>query len=182
MTGALAKRYARALAAAAREAGRLEEVARELRAVAGWLADPDLGPALASPVIKPEKRNAFLAEIARSLELSDLSKNFLSLLAENQRLGEIQGIDRSYQLMVDRELGRVRGVLQTARPLPDTSIEEIRQGLSKAHDCEVLLSTETEESLVGGVTVEIEGRVYDGSVRTQFAELTRSLTRGEGTT
>jgi len=180
MNGALDKRYARALAAAARGANRLEEVAEELAAATAWLANPELGTALASPIISEEARDKILAELASSLNLSDLTRNFLSLVVDNQRINEIAGIDRSYRDLVDKELGRVRGELRTARPLSDASTEEIRSGLSKAQGLEVLLNTETDASLVGGLTVEIEGRVYDGSVRTQLVELARALTRGEG--
>jgi len=180
MNGALDKRYARALAAAARGANRLEEVANELSAATSWLADPELGTALGSPIISDEDRDKLLGEVASSLNLSELTRNFLSLLVDNQRIHEIAGIDRSYRDLVDRELGRVRAELRTARPLSDASTEEIRSGLSKAHGLEVLLNTETDASLVGGLTVEIEGRVYDGSVRTQLVELARALTREEG--
>jgi F-type H+-transporting ATPase subunit delta len=180
MNGALDKRYARALAGAARSANRLEEVAGELASAAEWLRDPELGAALASPIIAADARDKLLAELSTSLKLSELTQNFLALLVANQRINEIVGIDRSYRDLVDKELGRVRAELRTARPLPDASTEEIRSGLSKAHGLEVLLNTETDASLVGGLTVEIEGRVYDGSVRTQLVELARALTRGEG--
>jgi F-type H+-transporting ATPase subunit delta len=179
MNGGLDKRYARALAAAARAAGRIEEVADELKAAAGWLADPALAAALASPTIQHDTRAKLLAELGTGLELSELTRNFLSLLVENHRIGEVQGIEAAYQHLVDHELGRVRATLHTARPLPEASTEEIRTGLSKAHGLKVLLSAETDESLIGGVTVEIEGRVYDGSVSTQLVELARTLTRGE---
>ncbi len=180
MNGALDKRYARALAAAARGTNRLEEVAGELSAATLCVQNPDLGAALASPVITTAARGKLLAELASSLNLSELTQNFLSLLVENHRINEIVGINRSYRDLVDKELRRVRGELRTARPLADESTDKIRSGLSKAHGLEVLLNTETDASLVGGITVEIEGRVYDGSVRTQLVELARALTRGEG--
>ncbi|MFP6665633.1 MAG: ATP synthase F1 subunit delta [Deltaproteobacteria bacterium] len=179
MNGGLDKRYARALAGAARSAGRIEEVADELAAAARWLLNAELAAALASPTIPHTTRASLLAELGKALDLSDLTRNFLSLLVENHRIGEIQGIELAYQTLVDHELGRVRATLHTARPLPEASTEEIRKGLSKAHGLEVLLSAETDESLIGGVTVEIQGRVYDGSVSTQLVELARTLTRGE---
>lgn len=179
MNGALAKRYARALAAVAREAGTLEAIADELSSAAALIANPELGAALGSPTIETATRDKLLAEVASSLGLSELTQNFLSLLLDNERIGELPGIDSSYRDLVDRELGRVRATLQTARPLPDASTEEIRQGLSKASGRDVLLSSEANAELVGGVTVEIEGRVYDGSVRTKLVDLARTLARGE---
>jgi len=179
MNGALAKRYARALAAVARDAGKLEEIAEELSSAAAIVANPELSNALGSPTIETATRDKLLGEVVSSLGLSDLTKNFLSLLLDNQRIGELPGIDSSYRDLVDRELGRVRAKLHTARPLSDASTEEIRQGLSKASGRDVLLSSETDSELVGGVTVEIEGRVYDGSVRTKLVDLARTLARGE---
>jgi F-type H+-transporting ATPase subunit delta len=41
----------------------------------------------------------------------------------------------------------------------------------------VIASVVVDPALIAGVSVEIEGRVYDGSVQTQLAHLTRSMAR-----
>lgn len=177
MTGAIAKRYARALAAVAGEQDRLEATADELDRVGAWLADPDVAAAFASPTLGVNARRGLVGRLAESLDLSELTRNFLSLLAERNRLEHFPAICRAYQTMVDRSLGRVRAVVRAATPPSDASVEEIRSVLEQISGKKVLVSVEVDPKLIAGVAVEIEGRVYDGSARTQLTHLARSMAR-----
>ena len=177
MTGGLAKRYARALASVAKEENRLEEVATELDAVSAWLADEELSEALASPALSHENRQALVAQMTDSLGLSDLTKNFLGLVTEQHRLDHFDGMRRAYGDLVDRELGRLRAALRTAQPLSDAQQAEIASALEAQHGKKILLSVEVDPALVAGITVEIEGKTYDGSARTQLAHVARTMSR-----
>jgi F-type H+-transporting ATPase subunit delta len=177
MNGSLAKRYARALASVAAEETRLEQVAEEIEQILAWLSDPELAAALASPVLGGSDRRALLASVTDSLALSATTKNFLRLLAEKNRLDELPGIARAYNGLVDQALGRVRGVLRVATPVSSASVAEITSTLEQIVGKTVLLKVETDPGLIAGLTVEIEGLVYDGSVRTQLALLAQAAAR-----
>lgn len=179
MTSAIAKRYARALAGAAGEQNRLEQTATELESIATWLEDVDVKAAFESPTLGVPARRSLVARLAESLGLSELSRNFLSLLAERNRLDQFGPIVLAYQALVDRSLGRVRATIRAATPLDDTSIERIRAVLEQMCGKRVLASAVVDRTLIAGVAVEIEGRVYDGSARTQLAHLARSMAREE---
>jgi F-type H+-transporting ATPase subunit delta len=177
MTGSLARRYSRALADGARAEGRLEAVLEELERVGAWLDDPELAAALSSPVLRADARKALLAQITASLELSELVRSFLGVLAENKRLGLFPGVVRAYRRIVDDALGRVRGLVRAPSEPSQESLAEIRASLEQAFGKSVLLTVEVEPALLGGLTVEIEGRVYDGSVLTQLQHLAEELAR-----
>jgi F-type H+-transporting ATPase subunit delta len=177
MTGGLAKRYARALAAVAAETGRLEETAAELERAGKWLQDPELATALVSPILGTRALGALISEITRSLELSELAGNFLGLLAQKGRLGEFRNILRAYVGMVDQAAGRVRATVRSAQPLSDASLRDIALGLEELSGKRVVAQTEIDDSLIAGLTVEMDGRVYDGSVRTHLAHLARAMAR-----
>jgi len=180
MTGAIAKRYARALLSVASEQGRMEETVAELERTAAWLDDPELAHALASPVLGVAARRGLLGEITRALELSELTQNFLSLLAEKNRLGEFRAITRAYLRMVDRTAGRVQATIRSALPLADAGRVEVVAALESLAGKKVVARTEIDPALIAGLTVEMEGRVYDGSARTQLAHLAQTMAR-EGT-
>jgi len=177
VNGSLAKRYARALASVAAEDTRLEQVAEELEQIVKWLSEPELAAALASPALAMTDREALVARVTDSLALSTTTKNFLRLLAEKNRLGELPGIVRAYQALVDQALGRVRGILRVATPITDTVVGEITSTLEAIVGKTVLLKVEVDPALIAGVTVEIEGQVYDGSARTQLAHVARAAAR-----
>lgn len=180
MTGGLAKRYARALLSVAKEENRLEETAAELESVAAWLADEELSEALTSPALSHENRRALVAQITESLGLSELTRNFLGLVTEQHRLDHFAAMQRAYGDLVDRELNRLRAVLRSAQPVSDAQKAEIASALEAKHGKKVLLSVEVDPALVAGITVEIEGKTYDGSARTQLAHVARSMSRQGG--
>jgi F-type H+-transporting ATPase subunit delta len=177
MSGSLARRYARALAESARPEGRLEGTLEELERTAAWLGDPELSAALSSPVLGEEARSSLLAQMTASLELTELVRSFLGVLVQNKRLGLFEGVVRAYRRMVDDELGRVRALVRApVQPSPE-SLGEITTALEQTFGRTVLLTFEPEPTLLGGLTVEIEGRVFDGSVATQLQHLAQELAR-----
>lgn len=178
MSAAVAKRYARALAAVATEDSRLEETGSELRRVVDVFADADLKSALDSPILTASARSAFVKQIADGLSLSNVVRTFLMLLAENNRLGELASIGRRYDRLVDEALGRVRALVRTAAPLSTADQDRLTQVLEKIVASKVMLTCETDPDLIAGVSIEVEGRVYDGSVRTQLAHLSKSMAQG----
>jgi F-type H+-transporting ATPase subunit delta len=177
VTSAIAKRYARALAGVAGEQNRLEDTATELEQIAVWLDDADVKAAFESPTLSVTARRALVARLAESLGLSELARNFLALLAERNRLDQFRPIVQAYQALVDRSLGRVRATIRAATPLDDSSVQQIRTVLEQMSGKKVLASVVVDPALIAGVSVEIEGRVYDGSARTQLAHLAHSMAR-----
>lgn len=179
MNGSVAKRYARALASVAADETRLEQTAEELERVTSLFVDPELAQALASPTLRTSARQALIGQATESLALSPLAKNFLRLLADKNRITELPEIFRAYQRLVDRALGRVRGVLTVATPVSDAQVAEIATSLEQILSKTVQLSVRIDPGIIAGTAVEIEGRVYDGSVRTQLGHLARTLAREE---
>jgi F-type H+-transporting ATPase subunit delta len=177
VTSAIAKRYARALASVAGETNHLEQTADELEGIAGWLDDVDVKAAFESPSLGVAARRALVGRLAESLGLSELTRNFLSMLAERGRLDQFRPIVQAYEALVDRSLGRVRAVVRAATALDDASVAKIRSVLEQMTGKKVIASVVVDPTLIAGVSVEIEGRVYDGSAQTQLAHLTRSMAR-----
>jgi F-type H+-transporting ATPase subunit delta len=42
---------------------------------------------------------------------------------------------------------------------------------------EIVLQQETDPSLLGGLMVELEGKIYDGSIRTQLENMKQRIAR-----
>ena len=56
-------------------------------------------------------------------------------------------------------------------------VERLREQLRGISGKEVVLQQETDPSLLGGLLVELEGKVYDGSVRTQLEKMKQRIAR-----
>ncbi len=171
----VSRRYAKAIFALASDERSLEEAAAQLDRLAALVEDPAVGPVLCSPLLAPSRRRELTAMLARELSLSTLLTRFLGVLSDQQRLSELAAVADYFQHLYDQALGRVRIAIRTARPLEPTQQAEIVAAFGRLTGKQVLPTVAVEPELLGGLLVEIEGKVYDGSVRTQLQRLAREL-------
>jgi ATP synthase F1 delta subunit len=98
--------YARALFEAAREKGRLEPVAADLGALAQALHDvPDLLAFLANPEVETAGKAEVLGDITAGGE--ELVRNFVRVVAEKGRAGELDKMHEEFEALVAREQNRL---------------------------------------------------------------------------
>ncbi len=69
----------------------------------------------------------------------------------------------------------LKGRLLCARPLDDATVQRIEQRFSSILGDDVQLEQLMDASLLGGIRVEVDGRVYDGSLRLQLSEVLEHL-------
>ena len=172
---AVARRYAKALFALAKESATLQPTADELARLAAVADDSTVGPVLRSPLLSVARRHALAQMLARELSLSELLSHFLQLLADHQRLGELPAIADRYQQLLDTELGRVRLTIRSARALDAKQEADIVAVFAKLAGKQIISHVVVDTNLLGGVVVEVQGKVYDGSVRTQLDRLAKEL-------
>ena len=172
---AVARRYARALFALAKEQQGLESIANELGRIIAVAEDPTVAPVLRSPLLPAAHRRQLVQTLAADLKLSDLLTRFLGLLADHQRLGELGAIAEHFERLLDEERGRVRVSIRSAAALEPTQQRAVVAAFTQLTGKQVLPNVLVDDSLLGGVIVEAEGKVYDGSVRTQLDRLAKQL-------
>ena len=66
----------------------------------------------------------------------------------------------------------------SATPLRDDQRERLRRALAARTGKQVELAERVDPALLGGAVASVGGVVFDGSLRTQLAQLHGSLTRG----
>jgi len=177
--GAVARRYAKALYELATEQGQGEEIGSALRDVADGVASFDPG-ALAPGVLGREARDKLGRALAGPFGRDTVFAKFLGLVAARDRIGELPAISRFYTKMQDDAAGRVRLRITTATEPAQPDVEKICAVFAALAGREVLPELGTERELIGGAVVELEGRVYDGSVRTQLARLAERMAGRHG--
>ena len=168
-------RYAKALLGLAQEQKIADSIGSELAKVAEVLADPTLAKILLLPNLSPKIRRDITDQLTTALSPPPLLGNFLRVLAENDRLKDFPFIEKSYQRLLEQALGRVRAKIRTAAPLHDDELNALVNTFSQLTRKTVVPSVEVDPTLLGGAVVEIEGRVYDGSLKTQLQRLGESL-------
>ena len=171
----LARPYARAAFEYADTESALDAWQQELQLIAAVVADPSVQVLLADPAMTTEAQGeAFLALCGD--ELGATRQRFVRVLAENRRLGLAPEILLQFaQLKAQREQS-VDVEMVSAFDVPDQVRDRVAQALSKRLDRQVVITTETDSSLLGGVLIRAGDLVIDGSVRGRLNKLAEALT------
>jgi F-type H+-transporting ATPase subunit delta len=107
--------------------------------------------------------------------LAPLASNFVKLLMDNERLGDLPDITEAYIKMVDEHNGVIRATLTAAADLEDEQILAIKDALSNFAGRKVELAVNKDPSIIGGLIAKMGDLSIDGSVRTQINNLARTL-------
>ena len=166
--------YARALFQAAQEAGRIDGVAGDLAALATAMDDvPELRAFLRNPQIEPTGKAAVLDQLAADAD--ELVRNFVRLVAEKGRAGEIPEISAELEALVARAQNRLAVELTTAHELSDDEATSIVQAIEKASGRTVEATRTVDPGLIGGIVLQVGSHRADGSVRGRLERLRQEL-------
>jgi F-type H+-transporting ATPase subunit delta len=170
--GSVARRYAKALFELGVQAGNFEALGRELDGVARLYSDSrELRQTLENPVFKQSQKRKIIEAILPQVAQSPVLRNFVLLLVERNRIAVLPLIARAYQELTDRQLGQVRAVIISAKPLDMVTEGQIERALEKRTGKKVIMKTEVDPSLIGGVVARVGDLVLDGSLRTRLASV-----------
>jgi F-type H+-transporting ATPase subunit delta len=176
VTGGLARRYARALLELARESGVLTEAGEELSAGAAAFDEPRLRAVVLNPAVDAGARRKVVSGVVDALGVSPRVGNLVRLLADRDRLMLLPQVAQAYDALVDAEVGRSRVRIRSAAPLgpaEKAELTELAKRLVGASD--VVVTTDVDAELLGGVILDAGGTVWDGSVRTQLARIGKEM-------
>jgi F-type H+-transporting ATPase subunit delta len=166
--------YARALFEAAREDGKLEPVAADLSALAHALVEvPELLAFLRNPEVEPAGKAAVLDEITTGADA--LVRNFVRVVAEKGRAGELGVMNEELEALLAREQNRLALELTTAYELSDKEAASIVKGIEKASGRTVEATRTVDPELIGGIVLKVGSFLADGSVRGRLERLRREL-------
>ena len=176
--GSLARRYTKALFQLARDGGQEDAVGVEVEQFYADYSKSALQQVLTNPAFAVGSRKQILNQVAQSQKLSSLTVRFLSLLLERDRLVHLTGIVNCYRRLLNEARGRVDAKVISAAALEPSLVERVRGQLRSISGKEVILQQVVDPELLGGLQVELEGKIYDGSVRTQLAKMKQRIARG----
>jgi F-type H+-transporting ATPase subunit delta len=172
----VSRRYAKALLAFGLETGEHEKLAESLDSVVRAIAASTEARTLAqNPGYTQAQRQQLVDVLAQRLALSATLVSFLRLLVDRHRMGELPDIARSYRDLVDAQVGRVRGTVTSAQPLPPDELERVRKALAESTRKSLVLEARTDPAILGGLVAQVGPTVWDGSLRTQLERLRKEL-------
>ena len=168
----LARPYARAVFAMAREQHRLPQWSSMLGFAARAVAEPSVQSLLGNPSISAQELAGLVVPAG---DVDPLFTQFLSVLAENRRLAVLPEIAGLFDTLRAEDERIVKATITSATPLSDTELAKLRDSLQKRFGREVQVSTAVDAELIGGAVIDAGDVVIDGSIRTKLARLGAAL-------
>jgi F-type H+-transporting ATPase subunit delta len=167
--------YARALFEAAKEKERLPEVREQLGDFLQASRDvPELGALLGNPQLDTQTKARALEDLLGDAD--EIVRNFLMLVAEKGRVGELDEIEREFERLVAADEGRLEVELTTAYELSDEEAAAIVRQIEQASGRKVEAKRKVDADLIGGMILQVGSLRLDASVRGRLNKLRQTLT------
>ncbi len=164
------RRYAKAVLLLADEAKQADLVLAELRGIRSTFADSsELRAVIASPVIKPEKKGAVMKSVFP--KASEVIVRLIDLLAERQKLMLLPDIAANFETFYNAANGIAHVVLTSVEPLGDEQTNAVKAALERKTGKKITIRSQTDATLLGGITVQLGDTMYDGSIRHSLEKL-----------
>lgn len=108
-------------------------------------------------------------------QLSPEQRNFVLILAQNDRLAVLPEIASQFEEKRNRHEGVLDAKVTSAYPLTERQIADIVATLQDRFGCKVKAEADVDNDLIGGVSIRVGDEVIDASVRGKLAQLAATL-------
>ncbi len=170
-----ARPYARAAFDIAKANGEQEKWTEMLTFMAVVAYDPNMRAVLDSPRLSQQQAAELFISVCEE-QIDVRGKNFIKLLAENDRISLLPEIAALYQHYRAEAEGTVDAEVISASDVSESQLSKIAASLKQRLGKEVHLTSKIDESLIGGAIIRAGDLVIDGSVRGRLNKLSTALT------
>ena len=176
-SGKIARRYARSLFDIC-EPTEFDQMKSALISVAElWDENLELKAAFYNPTTSEQEKLNVVQDIAgRLFSGNEKFKNFLSLVAKNNRFFAIKEVSEVFSILVDQAKKLLSLEISSAFELDESEKQEIQNRIQKDFGSMASISWSIDPELLGGLLVKAGDRQLDGSVRGALEKLRTQLT------
>jgi len=175
--------YASALYTAAVKQSALDSTSKALANIDQVLKnDAKLPSILSAPSLSANDRLQIVEELhkhAGTADKGDTVKNFLKTLAENNRLGILEGVCDKFTALMSAARGEVELTITSAAKLDPKTLYRLEAAVAKSEYSQgkrLKVVSKVNPDIVGGLIVEIGDRTIDLSVSSKVSKMNKLLT------
>jgi len=126
-----------------------------------------------NPTLSDAQIAAVVADAAGQLGAEQ--KNFVQVLADNERLAVLPEISKQFDELRNGHEGVLDAQITSAYPLGDQQVDDIVATLKQKYDKQIKATVHVDADLIGGVSIRIGDEVIDASVRGKLAQMAGAL-------
>ena len=98
------------------------------------------------------------------------------MLFDYRRISNLEAIIDEFNRLYDQERKVVRAVVRTAVELDDQQKDTLAKKFAEVEGAnQVILDAKVDPSIIGGVVMQSESHIYDGSIKTKLEKIKRLL-------
>ena len=167
-----AERYSLALFELSEENNLLSLIEEQSSSVLNLIdQSEDFSNLIKDPTTSQENLLKVINVISENNKFETLFKNFLSFLIQKRRFFFIERILKSFIEICSRKRGELKAELKSAKELSNEEISKIREELTKNFSSKIKLNYKHDESLIGGLVVQVGSTMVDTSIKNKLQQI-----------
>ena len=131
----------------------------------------DFNKLIKDPTVTRDSLNQVIEKITDNFSLEILFKNFLSFLISKRRFFYVQKILKNFNEICSEKRGELKAEIKSAKNLTQDEINKITQELSNNFKSEIKLNYTHDQSLIGGLVVQIGSTMIDTSIKKKLQQI-----------
>ena len=167
-------RYGSALFSLAVEKNKIDSWQKEIKELISLIEEnQELLELLNSKFLSVEERKGLVDQL---LLFEDEELNsFIKIIIDNERIPYLKDILYAFNSFCNEHKGVKEGYIYSVTQIDKQQIESIEKALSKKEGKQIELRNIIDKSLIGGLKVVIEDRVYDDSIKFHLEKMKTTL-------
>lgn len=167
----LDRRYALALYQVAEKNGKVEEYLNNLREICQLInEDRNFQEVIKHPQISTIKKKETFTNIFKG-KIDDELLSFLLILIDKDRIKYLREKLNEMEKIHLQKNNTLVANIKTAVPLLESEVKALKQKLESQYNKNIIMTTEVDKSILGGVYVRVGNDVIDGTVKSKLDEM-----------
>ena len=167
-----ADRYSLALFELANENSALSQVEEQVLSILNLISSSkDFSNLIKDPTNTQENLLKIINNISDNNKFESLLKNFLGFLIIKRRFFYVEQILKSFIETCSQKRGELKAELKSAKELSDGEILKITDELKKNFSSKIKLNYKHDESLIGGLIVQVGSTMVDTSIKNKLQQI-----------
>ena len=167
-----AERYSLALYELSTESNVTSQIEEQSHSVLKLLEQSqDFSNLIKDPTTSQDDLLKVVNTISENYKFDQLLKNFLSFLIQKRRFFFVERILKSFIEICSEKRGELKAELRSAKQLSNEEIKQITEELTKNFSSKIKLNYKHDESLIGGLVVQVGSTMVDTSIKSKLQQI-----------
>ena len=128
-----------------------------------------------NPSVSKSEKNSVFNVIAKRIELSKLTSNFIGVIIRKNRINYLLDIINSFENLIASLRGEKSAIITSATELSDAEVKDIKIKLKEKFDSDFLIDVKIDRKLIGGLKIQVGSQMIDSSIKNQLQLLKEKM-------